>query len=312
MAESQYEKYAVRKPIYEAGNPNVKGRQQPTMTYMSSKQVPEANYYIELGWIYDMPEPNPHIYEHVHDYDEIVIHWGGDPERPQVLGGEITFYIGGQPITFNTTTGVFIPAGVPHGPLIWHKFEFPHIEMAMMLGTGDPFKGWGKSGISEPNKGLPTKKDKFDYEQYVIRSPMREAGANFKKGRQTPTMTYMSRTQINVANYYIEFGWIWDVVEPPIPEMAHKKFDEIVLHIGGDPANPEDLGGKMEFGMGGDMLQFDTSYGMYIPRGLRHGPLNWHEVKKPFIEMAIMLDCGTMAEGWGDSFFARPGERLEQ
>ena len=148
----------------------------------------------------------------------------------------------------------------------------------------------------------------FDYEQYVIRSPMREAGGNFLSGRQSPTMTYMSRTQINVANYYIEFGWIWGLVKPGIPEMAHKKFDEIVLHIGGDPENPEDLGGRMEFGMGGDMLQFDTSYGMYIPRGLRHGPLNWHEVKKPFIEMAIMLDCGTMAEGWGDSFFTPPGQ----
>jgi len=278
------------------------------MTFMSSKQVPEANYYIELGWIYDIPEPNPHIHEHVHDYDEIVLHWGGNPEVPQDLGGEIEFYIGGQPITFNTTTGIFIPKGTPHGPLTWKKFRFPHIEMAMMLGTGDPFAGWGESGITTPKKGLPTKKEKFDYEQYVIRSPMREAGRGFETGRQSPTMTYMSRTQINVAKYYIEFGWIWGVVKPGIPEMAHKKFNEIVLHIGGDPDNPEDLGGRMEFGMGGDMLQFDTSYGMYIPSGLRHGPLNWHEVNKPFIEMAIMLDCGTMAEGWGDSFFTQPGQ----
>jgi hypothetical protein len=310
MAESKYEKYAVRKPIYEAG-PGFKGRQSPTMTFMSSKQVPEANYYIELGWIYDIPSPNPHIHEHVHDYDEIIIHWGGNPEIPQVLGGEITFYIGGQPITFNTTTGIFIPKGVPHGPLIWNKFDFPHIEMTLILGTGDPTKAWGESGISKPKEGLPVKKDKFDYEQYVIRSPMREAGANFESGRQSPTMTYMSRQQINVANYYIEFGWIWDIVKPGIPEMAHKKFDEIVLHIGGDPDNPEDLGGVMEFGMGGDMLQFDKSYGMYVPRGLRHGPLNWLEVKKPFIEMAIMLGCGTMMEGWGDSFFGPDGKPMD-
>jgi hypothetical protein len=308
MPRSEYERYAVRKPLYEAG-PGIKNRQSPTMTFMSGKQVPEANYYIELGWIYDIPEPNPHIFEHVHDYDEIVLHWGGNPEVPQDLGGEIEFYIGGQPITFNTTTGIFIPKGTPHGPLTWKKFRFPHIEMAMMLGTGDPFKGWGESGISKPKEGIPEKKDKFDYEQYVIRSPMREAGRGFKAGRQSPTMTYMSSTQINIAKYYIEFGWIWGVVKPGIPEMAHKKYDEIVLHIGGDRDNPEDLGGTMEFGMGGDTLQFDTSYGMYVPRGLRHGPLNWLEVHKPFIEMAIMLDCGTMAEGWGDSFFTPPGQR---
>ena len=218
MPESKYEKYAVRKPNYEAG-PGVKNRQSPTMTFMSSKQVPEANYYIELGWIYGIPEPNPSINEHVHDYDEIVLHWGGNSETPQVLGGEIEFYIGGQPITFNTTTGIFIPKGVPHGPLVWKKFEFPHIEMAMMLGCGDVKKGWAQSGIKQPKQALPRKIVNFDYEQYVIRSPMREAGSKFKKGRMSPTMTYMSRQQINIANNYIEFGWIWDV-----PEISKNPF----------------------------------------------------------------------------------------
>jgi len=307
MAESEYEKYAVRKPIYEAGS-GYKGRQSPTMTFMSEKQT-GAPYYIELGWIYEMPEPNPHIHEHVHDFDEIVIHWGGDYTQPQVLGGEIEFYIGGQPITFNTTTGIFIPAGVPHGPLTWKKFEFPHIEMAMMLGTGDPFKGWGKSGIGEAKSTPPKKTENFDYEQYVIRSPMREAGGNFMSGRQSPTMTYMSRTQINAANNYIEFGWIWDNTVPSIPKMVHEKLDEIVLHIGGDPENPEDLGADMEFGMGDDLLQFNTSFGMWIPKGVIHGPLNWHEVRRPHIEMAIMLGAGTVKEGWGDSFFGEDGLR---
>ncbi len=307
MAESEYEKYAVRKPIYEAG-PSIKGRQSPTMTFMSEQQT-GAPYYIELGWIYDIPDPNPHIQEHVHAYDEIVLHWGGDYKRPQVLGGEIEFYIGGQPITFNTTTGIFIPAGVPHGPLTWKKFEFPHIEMAMMLGTGDIKKGWGDSGIGEAKSSLPKKDKDFDYEQYVIRSPMREAGGNFTAGRQSPTMTYMSRTQINVANYYIEFGWVWGKVEPGIPKMVHDTLDEIVLHIGGDPENPEDLGADMEFGMGDDLLQFNTSFGMWVPRGVIHGPLNWHEVRKPHIEMAIMLGGGTLREGWGDSFFGEDGIR---
>jgi hypothetical protein len=70
--------------------------------------------------------------------------------------------------------------------------------MAMMLGTGDPFKGWGRSGIKSSVKELPKKTEKFDFEQYVIRSPMRESGPPNTKGRQSPTMTYMSKTQINV------------------------------------------------------------------------------------------------------------------
>jgi hypothetical protein len=299
MVKNQFEKYVVSKPIYEAGDPNVKGRQHPTMTMMSNKQVPGCNTYIELGWIRDIPSPNPHIHEHVHNYDEIVLHWGGDWERPQVLGGEITFYVGGQPITFNTTTGIYIPRGVRHGPLIWNKFEFPHIEMAMMLGAGDIAMGWADSGLGVPKPGLPVKKDKFDYEQYAIRSPMRESpGSITGQGRQSPTMTYMSEVQVPGVKTYIEFGWIW-AVPTTIGEMKHDNFDEIVLHIGGDPENPEDLGADMSFSLGGEEMKFNKNFAMFIPKGMAHGPLVWHKVRRPHIEMAIMLGAGTLKEGWG-------------
>ncbi len=143
------------------------------------------------------------------------------------------------------------------------------------------------------------------YEKYVVRKPIYESGPGFKN-RQSPTMTFMSRPQINIAKCYLEFGWIWDIVEPGIPEMRHEKYDEIVLHIGGDPDDPEDLGADMEFGLGGDLLSFNRSYGIFIPKGLRHGPLKWKEVRKPHIEMAIMLGAGTYSEGWADSFLEDP------
>lgn len=308
MSEGSYERYLVRKPLYEAGG-EVKNRQSPTMTYMSSTQVPEANYYIELGWIYGMPEPNPHIHEHVHDFDEIVLHWGGDPEQPQVLGGEIEFYIGGQSIRFNTTTAIFIPKGLRHGPLTWKEFKRPHIEMALMLGTGSRLAGWARSGIREAKAQLPEKVGNIDYEQYVVRSPLREAGGRVKN-RQSPTMTYMSRLQVPEANYYIEFGWIYGMPEPNphIHEHVHR-FDEIVLHIGGDPEDPEDLGGEIEFCVGGEPLTFSTSTGLFVPKGLKHGPLTWKEFRKPHIEMAIMLGAGTIAEGWAGSGINVPGRK---
>lgn len=294
MAESKYERYVVRKPLYEAVS-GVKNRQSPAMTFMSSRQVPEANYYIQLGWIYGIPEPNPHIHEHVHDFDEIIHYWGGNPDTPQVLGGEVEFCIGSQPITFNTTTSMFIPKGTPHGPLTWKKFQFPHMEMVLTLDNGNPMESVEKSGINEPKKALPKKTTNFDYEQYVIRSPMREAAFGFK-GLQSPSMTYMSSIQINAANHYIDWAWVSDIVEPSIGEHVHNKNDEIVLHIGGDPNNPEDLGADMEYGLGGDMLQYDTSYAIFVPKGLRHGPLNWKRVRKPHVEMAIVFGVGTFKE----------------
>jgi hypothetical protein len=297
MPDSKYEKYAVRKPLYEV-NKNIKNRQSPAMTLMSRKQVSEANHYIELGWIKGIPDPNPYTHEHKIGYDKVMLYWGGNPDVPQDLGGEIEIHIGGQPITINTTCGIFIPKGTSHGPITWKKFRFPHIEMAMIMDSGE------YPDIQDINKAsntLPQKTKKFDYEQYVVRSPMRESGDFFMSGRQSPTMTYMSSTQINAARCYIEFGWIWDIPKPDIDPMVHRKYNEIVLHVGGDPDNPEDLGADMEFGLGNDLLSFNTTYGMYIPRELVHGPLLWTDVRRPHIEMAIMLECGTLKDGWGDS-----------
>jgi hypothetical protein len=294
MANSKSEKYVISRPLYISGA-GYQGRQSPAMTFLSSKQVPEAKTYIEIAWIYSKPKSNPHSYEQVHDYDEIIIYWGKDSAEPQALGGEIEAYIGGQPITFNTTTGIYIPKGTPHGPFTWKKCDKPHLEMFMALGTGDPLKEWGKGDKAKK----PVKKDKFDYEQYVIRSPMRESpGAISGKGRQSPTMTYMSQTQITVARTYLEFGWIWEVTDT-IREMKHDNFDEIVLHIGNDPKNPEDLGADMTFGLGGEEVKYNTNYAMFIPKGMVHGPLIWHEVRRHHIEMAIMLGAGTLKEGWG-------------
>jgi hypothetical protein len=301
-----YEKYLVREPLYEAGG-GVKNRQSPAMTFLSRTQVPEASYYLELGWIKGMPDPNPHIYEHSHSCDEIILLWGCDYKTPQVLGAEIEFYIGGQQINVNTTCGMFIPRGVPHGPLTWKKFNRPHMQMSLLLGAGSREEAWGGNGIDRSQGSIPRKTSEIDYEQYVIRSPMREAGAEFTRGRTAPTMTYMSGVQIPGVKTYIEFGWTFDLplssrTGAGMPPMAHKNFDEIVLHMGGDPDNPLDLGGEVEFYVGGQPLHFNTSTALYVPRNLVHGPLACTKYLKPHIVMAIMLGAGNLKDGWADSF----------
>ncbi len=57
-----------------------------------------------------------------------------------------------------------------------------------------------------------------------------------------------------------------------------------------------DLGADMEYGLGSDLLQYNTSYGIFIPKGLRHGPLSWKRVRRPHIEIAIVFGVGTFKE----------------
>ena len=307
MAKIDYEQYLVRQTTNQvtvyANNENIRA-----MCLLSDAQVPDSNHCIEVAWITALPRPGFSPGEHTHDCDEIVLYWGSDFQAPQVLGGEIEYIIGGQPITFNTTTAFYIPKGTPHGPATWKKYIAPHMRMSMMLGMGEYIVHDSKSAV---------KKKAFDYEQYAARSPMREAGAEFIKGRPSPTMTYMSGVQVPGVKYYIEFGWTFDMpvsrtAGAGMPEMAHNNYDGIVLHIGGDPASPEELGGEVEFCVGGQPLTFATTSALFIPRGLRHGPLRLKEYRQPHIVMAIMCGAGTLKEGWGDSFVTKPENQPEK
>ena len=259
MTDSKYERLAVRTPLRQVGVTQVNGRQPPPMTFLSSDQVPEANAYVELAWICGIPEPPSGGGEQVLDQDQILLHIGMDAATPQVLGGTVELYLGGQPIVFNTTASIFIPKGTPYGPITWKEFQRPHVQLSIVLGSGNPHAGSARTGGGHDGKAAPKKTRDFDYEQYVIRSPMREAGPEYVANRQNPTMTYMSGTQIPGVKIYIEFGWIWDVPSSPIPKMRHENYDEIVLHLGSDPGNPEDLGATMQFGLGDDLLEFTVS-----------------------------------------------------
>ena len=135
MATPKYDKFIVKKPAYEVTpRVEVKGR-IPAMTLMSGDLVPGSKMYIETGWILAMPDPNPHIDEHTHDYDEIVIHLGTDPSNQEDLGGVIEIGIDGEPVTIDSTSAIYIPKGVKHGPLVWKRFSKPHLELTIMIGA---------------------------------------------------------------------------------------------------------------------------------------------------------------------------------
>ena len=137
MSESEAWKYFVSSPAYEVVPAIEVAGRIPAMTLMSNNLIPGADNYIEAGWILAMPDPATHIMEHTHDYDEIVMHIGTDPEDPEELGAEIEFVVDGETLSIDKTSSVFVPKGVKHGPLTWKSFRKPHLEMTVMLGAGN-------------------------------------------------------------------------------------------------------------------------------------------------------------------------------
>jgi hypothetical protein len=171
-----------------------------------------------------------------------------------------------------------------------------------MCGTGTAGEAWGESGIHDEKHKLPVKMKDFDYEQLAVRSPIREADAGYASGRTSPALTYLSGVQVPGAKYYIRYGWIYGMPDAKTAgtekETAHK-FDEIMVQIGGDPQNPENLGGDVEFNLGGQLLSFDTTSAFFIPRGVKHGRLTLKKYRHPYMVVSIMCGAATLKETQG-------------
>lgn len=64
---------------------------------------------------------------HIHPFDEYLLFIGTNPEDQFDLGGEVEMWVGDEKRMLTRTTAVFVPAGVPHCPLIVHSVDRPFI-----------------------------------------------------------------------------------------------------------------------------------------------------------------------------------------
>lgn len=282
----------VTRPAREAG-PNVKGRSAPVMTYMSNDLVSECNKYIDISWIYEIPEPNPHVIEHTLNYDRVIFFVGSDPFNLPDLGAEIEYYLGGQSIRLDTTSALYIKKGVRHGPAIWKDFKRPHLEISIIIGPEKNTAGW--LAEAKGHDTLPQKADDVDYEKYVVRKPLILKGTDVTEAMESPAQIYMSSDLVPESNVYVDFGWIPGMpgLNPPIPDHSHD-YEEVVLLVGNDPSNPEVLGAEIEFCIDDQPLLFNTTTAIYAPRSLKHGPLTWKRFERPHLLMPVVFGTGSL------------------
>ena len=87
--------------------------------------------------------------------------------------------------------------------------------------------------------------------------------------------------------FYMETAWFWPGQWPAtkdetgtIKEHSHE-FDETIVYVGTDPANPYDLGGELDFWIDGKQNIIDRSFIAFIPAGTKHGPITFNRIDKP-------------------------------
>jgi hypothetical protein len=134
MAKSRYEKYIVRKPVeLDAG---------AKMIY-SSELVANAKTKIEYLYItadttFGTGEDFP---PHKHEYEEIFLFLGTDPQDTANLGAEVEFWLGQgderERVVINTSSAIYIAPGVVHFPQTWKNVKRPVMLMIIMPTTGE-------------------------------------------------------------------------------------------------------------------------------------------------------------------------------
>ena len=94
---------------------------------------PDSKIHMTHVWITELDDPQLWVKEHLHDYDEVLIWTGSDPENPRDLGAELYFEIEGERRTVTTSGSVYIPAGTRHCPLGFTKVRRPFTFSALSL-----------------------------------------------------------------------------------------------------------------------------------------------------------------------------------
>ena len=129
MDESKYDKYVVYVPKKSAP-----GAPFPSLTVMSNELVPGSNIDVMFNWIKGHPKMKfDKPMSHSHNYDEMIINIGTDPENPEDLGGEVIGFLGDEKHTLNKTSAIYVPRNVEHGVAGYNRFDRPYIQMSIKL-----------------------------------------------------------------------------------------------------------------------------------------------------------------------------------
>jgi hypothetical protein len=96
-------------------------------------------------------------------------------------------------------------------------------------------------------------------------------------------------SRIMEGAFYVESAWML----PPFANEIHGEehshdYDEVLAFFGSDPENPHDLNAEMELHIGGEVHTVTKSCLIFIPKGTKHGPIDFKRIDRPIFHFA----CG--------------------
>ena len=105
--------------------------------------VPGA-FYLETCMVLRTGSVDDLLQSHTHGFDEYLLFLGTNPDDQFDLGGDVELWLGDEKHVITRTCAVFVPKGMPHCPLVFHRVDRPF----MFITTGNDY-GYTREGASE-------------------------------------------------------------------------------------------------------------------------------------------------------------------
>jgi hypothetical protein len=294
MAELKYSKYIVTEPRpvppemkeeMEARRRESKSTVEATHVLSVDDTIIKDMFYVDCVWLWKGSAEDTAKEPHVHDFDEVIGFIGSNQEDPQDLGGEITIWLDDDRQVLTKTCLIFVPAGVKHCPI-----QFNRIDQPIFFVTISPSKRYSRvAGDKIPApEGRPA--GKSGAPRYTIVTELKSEAGPPPSGSPPPrppssdlrgARVMHMEDDIAEGSFYVDFVWIYEGNgAAPAPEHDHD-WEEVIAMVGADPENPHDLGGTMSIVLGDETHYITKSSLVCIPKGLKHCPWRFIDIKKP-------------------------------
>ncbi|OFV84309.1 MAG: hypothetical protein A2W26_02685 [Acidobacteria bacterium RBG_16_64_8] len=142
MKQTKYAKYFITETPRHPEHPESRDRVSHVpwcdSLYIDNEldgAVPGA-FYLETCMVLRTGSLDSLMESHTHAFDEYLVFLGTDPEDHLDLRGEVELWVGDEKHMITRSCAVFVPAGMPHCPLVFHRVDRPF----MFITTGNGFE----------------------------------------------------------------------------------------------------------------------------------------------------------------------------
>jgi hypothetical protein len=302
-----------------------KGLYSEPMFWMEGSDLEGSNVHFSYGFCKKTGPIHPVEGALVHPYDECLVFAGLDTQDIRYLGADVSIRLGEEQeeYSFDKPTVVVVPAGTPHGPAVIKSLDIPIVHYS--FGIAPEYKaeiipparlkakstGTKYSHLVKPLLTRLKKHRTLDGSEtgrpYVVsptgvmhpRARGAEIGIGPGNGDQLVWLfgDNLEDLPVNFTwGFYSGAGkWHRDGEAHTHPE------EEMLVFVGLNPDDINELGAELEMGMGEDMERhiWNKPTVAICPKGFAHLPLITRWVDKPYGFFVICLS-GDHDSPWGD------------